>query len=76
MNIAPAIHKNARAMPRAGLIVNPRGKSLERKQTARIRQQAGVDGSEAHVRVLGCKQVLRGAARHAARHESHAVIAD
>ncbi len=72
----PSYSQNARAIRRAGLIVNPRGHRLERKLAARIRQQTGVDGSETHVRVLGCKQVLRGAARHTARHECHAVIAD
>jgi hypothetical protein len=72
----PSNSQNARAIPRAGLIVNPRGHRLERKLAARIRQQTGVDGSQTHVRVLGRIQVLSGAARHAARHERSAVIAD
>jgi hypothetical protein len=76
MKIAPSNSQNARAIPRAGLIVNPRSHRLERKLAARIRQQTGVDGSQTHVRVLGRIQVLRGAARHATRHECGAVIAD
>ena len=68
--------QNARAIPRAGLIVNARGHCPQRELAARIRQQTGVDGGEAHVGVLGRKQILRGTTRHATRHECHAIIAD
>ncbi len=60
----------------AALIVNPRRHRLNRELTTSARQKTGVNGSETHVRVLGRIQVLRGAARHAARHECGAVIAD
>ena len=72
----PSNSQNARAIPRAGLIIYARRHRLNGKLTARIRQETGVDRSETHVRVLGRIKVLRGAARHAARDECGAVIAN
>lgn len=57
------------------LILNARCHCLNCEFATATVQQAGVDGSEAHIRVLGCKQVLRGASRHAARRECGAVVA-
>jgi hypothetical protein len=60
----------------AAMKVDSRRHRLDRELTAGARQQTGVDGGETHVRVLGGIQVLRGTARHAARHERGAVIAN
>ncbi len=68
--------KIASTIASAALIVNARSHRLDGKLAALALQQTSVDGSEAHVRVLGRIQILRGATRHASRHKRGAVVAD
>ena len=67
--------RDTRTVQRAALIVNARRHRLDGKRAARARQQPGVNRSEAHVRLLGRKHVLRRATRDAAGGIHDAVVA-
>ena len=65
-----------RTVGRAALVFDARVHNLDLKHAARARHQTGVRGREAHVRVIGRIQVLRGAASHRGEKVGAAIVAD
>ncbi len=66
--------RDTRTVQRAAVIVNARRNRLDGKRAARARNQPGVHGSEAHVRLLGRKHVWRRASSDAAEGIHDAVV--